>query len=248
MGERLGWVVYLLFVNHLVTRSAYGKPRIGENMTDLATVKDQTEPFWNRVRQAVLGSRPLHQEKPMGYGQAAMARSLGLRPKLGNEIDQGMIAGWNAARERHVSLSLVVIEVDRFADYFAAYGKDQSDNLMNDLQAAINECLPRPSDVSLRMGRSGFVLVFPDLPALMARATAAKINDTVKRLALAHKESHAGVVTLSMGVAVTNPQGPYDKKFFEAGAETLKRAQRKGIGRIEGVDLRSEQDRKRKAA
>jgi PleD family two-component response regulator len=88
--------------------------------------------------------------------------------------------------------------------------------------------------------------VLPDLPALMARATAAKIADAIRRLAMSHKESHAGIVTLSMGLAVTNPRGGYDRKFFEAGAEALKKAQRKGMGRMEGVDLRPALERKRK--
>ena len=82
----------------------------------------------------------------------------------------------------------------------------------------------------------------------MARACAAKITEAVRQLNLPHKESHAGIVTVSMGLAVSNPQGGYDRRFFETAAEALKKAQRKGLGRIEAVDLRPAQERKRKAA
>ena len=82
----------------------------------------------------------------------------------------------------------------------------------------------------------------------MARATADKINAAVRDLMLAHKESHAGLVTVSLGLAVSNPRGSYDRKFFEAGAAALKKAQRKGIGRLQVVDLRPAQQRRRKAA
>jgi diguanylate cyclase (GGDEF)-like protein len=113
---------------------------------------------------------------------------------------------------------------------------------------AITAALPREGDSCLRLGSASFVVVLPDMPALMARATASRVADTVRQLAMPHKESHAGIVTLSMGLAVTNPQGGYDKKFFEAAAEALKKARRRGMGRMEGVDLRPAQERKRKAA
>jgi GGDEF domain-containing protein len=81
----------------------------------------------------------------------------------------------------------------------------------------------------------------------MARATAGKIADAIRAQGLAHKESHAGIVTVSQGLAVANPQGHYDRKFFEAAADRLKKAQRRGMGRIEAVDLRPAQQQ-RKAA
>ena len=108
--------------------------------------------------------------------------------------------------------------------------------------------LPRDGNTCLRLGSASFVIVLPDMPALMARATANKIAEAVRHLSMPHKASHAGIVTLSMGLAVTNPRRGYDRKFFEAGAEALKKAQRRGMGRIEGVDLRPAQERKRRAA
>ncbi|UXN73468.1 hypothetical protein N8D56_21800 [Devosia sp. A8/3-2] len=55
-------------------------------------------------------------------------------------------------------------------------------------------------------------------------------------------------MTASVGLAVSNPQGGYDRTFFEAGAQALKKAQRKGMGRLEVVDLRPAQERRRRAA
>lgn len=217
-------------------------------MTDTAIVKEHAEPFWTRVRIALDALRPARGERSPAYGQAAIARSMGIRPKLGTRIEDELAQGWSHAAGRHVSLSLLVIEIDRFADYFTAYGRSEADQCLLAVTQAISAALPRPGDSCLRLGNAGFVIVLPDLPALMARATAGKIAEAVRQMALAHKESHAGIVTLSMGLAVTNPRGTYDRKFFEAGAEALKKAQRKGMGRMEGVDLRPALERKRKTA
>ena len=214
-------------------------------MTDTAIDKAQAEPFWARVRTALGALRP---EGEPAYGQAAIARSIGIRPKLGLRIEEELVAGWSQAAGRHVSLCLLVIEIDRFADYFAAYGPDQAEQCRLAMLEAIRANLPRSDIQVLRLGPAGFVLVLPDLPALMARAMAARITQSVLKLALPHKESHAGSVTISIGLAVTNPQGNYDRKFFEAGAEALKQARRKGLGRLHGVDLRPAQERRRRAA
>lgn len=215
-------------------------------MSDIAT-KDTAEPFWNRVRAALGVLNPARQDRAPGYGQAAIARSMGIRPKLGARIEDELAQGWAHAASRRVSMSLLVIEIDRFAEYFTAYGRGQTEECLLSVMQAIDDTLPREGDTCLRMGRATFVIVMPDLPVLMARAVAGKIADAVRGLALPHKESHAGSVTVSMGLAVTNPQGGYDRKFFEAAAEALKKAQRRGMGRLEGVDLRPALDRKKKA-
>ena len=217
-------------------------------MSDIAVVKDHNEDLWTRVRAALGALRPVRQERVPAYGQAAIARSMGMKPKLGQRIEDELVQGWTHAAARRVSLSLLVIEIDRFADYFTGYGRDEADHCLLAVMRAITEALPREGDSCLRLGASSFVIVLPDMPALMARATATRIADSVRLLAMAHKESHAGIVTLSMGLAVTNPQGNYDRKFFEAGAEALKKAQRRGMGRIEGVDLRPALERKRRPA
>lgn len=217
-------------------------------MTDTAIAKEHADSFWTRVRTALDALRPARQERMPAYGQAAIARSMGIKPKLGQRIEDELVAGWSHAAARHVSLSLLVIEIDRFADYFTAYGKAEADHCLLAVMQAITEALPRQGDSCLRLGAGGYVIVLPDLPALMARATATRIADAMRRMNMPHKESHAGTVTLSMGLAVTNPRGGYDRKFFEAGAEALKKAQRKGLGRMEGVDLRPALERKRKRA
>lgn len=205
------------------------------------------EPFWTRVRGAIGALRPDRDRLP-AYGQAAIARTVGMKPRLGSRIEEELNQGWTQAAGRRVSLSLVVLEIDRVSEYYTAYGRAALDESVLKVMTAIAQELPRDHDICLRLGRASFVLVLPDMPALMARAVTGKIDKAVRALNLAHKESHAGVVTVSAGLAVCNPQGEYDRGFFEAAAEALKKAQRKGLARLEVIDLRPAQDRRRKAA
>jgi len=216
-------------------------------MTDTASSKElPAEPFWSRVRTALSTLRAT-QGQP-SYGKAAIARSMGMKPRLGGRIEDELAQGWNHAASRRVSLSLLVMEIDHYREYFAAYGRNDADECVTAVMRVITDALPRSSDSCLRLGASSFVIVLPDLPALMARATALKISEAVRDMALPHKESHLGIVTLGAGLAVINPQGGYDRKFFEAAAATLKKARRKGMGKLEALDLRPAQERKRRAA
>ena len=217
-------------------------------MTDTVISKDTSEPFWSRVRGALEALRPAARAHALSDDLPAMARAIGKRPKPSPRIEQELANGWASAAGRHVSLSLLVIEIDRMNDYLAAYGKPAADDCVASVMQALADMLPRDSDVCLRWGAFTFVVVLPDLPVLMARTSAAKMHDAVRRLGLEHKESHAGTVTVSMGLAVNNPRGAYDKKLFHTGLDALKKAQRKGLGRVETIDLRPAQERKRKKA
>lgn len=215
-------------------------------MTDTAQPKDTTQ-FWSRVRDALNAVRPPQRQRQPAYGTAAIARSVGLRTRLGDRLEAALNIGWERAAAKRVSLSLLVIEIDQFGEYFAAYGKDAADQCLAAVIEASAKSLSTDTGKCLRYGRAGLVLVLPDWPGLMARASAEKIAAAVRALALPHKESHAGIVTASLGLAVVNPTDEYDRSFFEAAAEAVKRAQRKGLGRLEVVDLRTSEDH-RKAA
>lgn len=215
-------------------------------MIDTVIDKNPAEPFWSRVRTALGALRPTTRDAQPDSSQPVIARAMGMRPKLAAPIEAALVGGWTSAAAGHVSLSLLVIEIDRMHDYLGAYGKPAADDCVGSVMRAIAQNLPRPGDVCLLWGTATFVIVLPDLPVLMARASAAKIHDAIRHLGLAHKESHVGGVTVSMGLAVSNPRGNYDRKFFQTGLDALKKAQRKGLGRVETIDLRPAQERKRK--
>src|SRR3954469_5689946 len=107
-------------------------------MTDFAPVKETSDPFWTRVRMA-LGV--LRQEREPAYGQAAIARSIGIKTRLGSRIEGELAAAWTRSGEPKVSLSRLVVELDRFKEYFAAYGRDDADDCLVAVLQAIGAVL-----------------------------------------------------------------------------------------------------------
>jgi diguanylate cyclase (GGDEF)-like protein len=195
--------------------------------------------FWARLR-AALGRDP--QDARSSLGDARNAQ------KLARPIDESFSRAWGEAAERKVSLCVLALEIDGYADYFAAYGGDAVEESLAVLEAAINNASPREDFPALRSGAAGFLLMLPDTPALMARELAARIAVAVRHAGLPHRESHAGHVTLSMGLAVVNPEDAPDRNVLSGAAEAVRKAQRRGIGRLETVDYRTAADRRSKAA
>lgn len=200
--------------------------------------------FWARLR-ATLG-RGADGHVP-AYGQAAIARNSKKKPRAAQLIDEAFRNSWTHAAERNVSLCVLALEMDLHADYFAAYGREAVEDSLEALQAAITAVLPRDTMQCLRNGRAGFVLVLPDMPALMARDLANRIAVAVRKEGLPNRESHAGQVTLGVGIAVANPQGGLDRSVLEAAQQAVQKAQRRGLGRLEIIDLRGRGEKQQAA-
>jgi diguanylate cyclase (GGDEF)-like protein len=199
--------------------------------------------FWARVRAALGRGEDALQP---AYGRSEIGRSNRL-PRPAQRIDDELRRGWDEAAQRRVSLCVLLMEMDGLAEYVAAYGREALEPTLHVLETTIRALLPRETDLCLRSGRGGFALILPDMPLLMARDLASRVAAAVRKAGLAHRESHAGQVTLSMGLAAVNPHGALDRNVFATATDAVKKAQRRGLARLEVVDLRGEGD-KRKAA
>lgn len=202
-------------------------------MSDLAM--SGGDGFWARVRTAL--TRRSGEAEP-AYGQAAIARARGGRTRGSQRVMDGLREAWALAAGRNVSLCAMALEIDRFPEFHAAYGPGAVEEAMDLFEEAIGGLLPRPVCRCIRTSNHGFMLLLPDMPLLMARTLAGKIAAAVRKCGVANRESHAGQVTLSVGLAVTNPQGKADRKVTEAAAQALRKAQRRGLARLEVVELR----------
>lgn len=208
-------------------------------MSEVSLVKDDHDAFWTRIRAALEAVRPGgRQEREPAYGRAAIARGLGMRTRLGERVEEALEHAWVHCAERRVTLSLLLIGIDRFKDLHLVYERGAIERELKAVETALRKGLPRTGDACLRHGRSNFLVVLPDYPVLLAKTLAGKLLGEVRGLAIPHKESHAGIVTAGVGLVAINPQGDNDRKLFDAAADALERAQRRGLGRIETLDLR----------
>jgi diguanylate cyclase (GGDEF)-like protein len=201
--------------------------------------------FWARLRAALGRGADAHEP---AYGSAAIARNPNKKPRMAQRIDEALKRSWTHAAERNVSLCVLALEMDGYADYFAAYGREAVEESLDTIESMIVSLLPRETHQCLRSGRAGFVLVLPDMPALMARDLASRIAVAVRKLGLVNRESHAGQVTLSTGIAVANPQGGADRAVLDAAQQAVQKAQRRGLARLEVMDLRGRGEKQRQAA
>lgn len=201
--------------------------------------------IWARLRGALSPARQntsgaeRHRAEPGVHEGVGEFRATS-NPRLvrSQRLDEAFGTAWNHSRLRKVSLSVILLEVDRFKDYGRAYGQDAAEACLVQMKRAILENLPRQDDFLGRQGRSVFVALLPDYPLLMARATAQKIATSVAEAGMPHKESHRGLVTVSIGVAVTNPAAEPDRAFLTVAQAALDKAKAKGLSRIETIDLR----------
>lgn len=198
--------------------------------------------FWARVR-SVLGRG----DAVPAYGQSAISNPQ-KKTRPAQRIDEELRRGWAEAGQRNVSLCVLAMEMDRYSEYFAAYGRDAVEHSLDRLMETIQPLLPRDNLRCLRQGRAGFVLIMADMPVLMARELASRIARAVRQEAMPNRESHAGQVTLSMGLAVTNPHGGLDRTVLHNANQAVKRAQRRGLARLEVTDMRGKPERRSKAA
>lgn len=202
-----------------------------------------TEGFWTRVRTALTRRA----DEP-AYGRAAIATRPGARKRVANLVEDELRDCWASAATRNVSLCVLMVEMDRYPEYFTIYGQDAADECIGQLDEIVGRLRPRETVRCLRVGRAGFALILPDMPVLMARQIVARIGAAVKSEGLINKESHTGLVTVSAGLAVINPRGKLERKVLDMANQALRKAQRRGLGQLDVIDLRTISDRTRQAA
>jgi diguanylate cyclase (GGDEF)-like protein len=193
----------------------------------------QKDGLWQKVR-SLLGRHAERRDTRRSMSpEGSRKRQTGARP-----IQEELQKAWMLAAERNVSLCVLALEIDCFGEYLSAYGRDATEDCLETLERVIAAFLKREEDICLRLGQSGFLLVLPDMPMLMGRDIANKINQAVRREGLVNKESHAGAVTLGAGLAVVNPEPPFDKDVLDTAKVALRKAQRRGLARLEIADMR----------
>ncbi|GFK96084.1 Phytochrome-like protein cph2 [Fundidesulfovibrio magnetotacticus] len=113
---------------------------------------------------------------------------------------------WAQAQREGSSLSLLVVNVDRFAAYNAVNGSLAGDDALKAAAGALMRCLYREVDAAGRMEGDTFAALLPGSGPDGARVVAARILDEVARLEIPHLDSpHGGLLTVSAGVASVTP-------------------------------------------
>jgi len=102
-------------------------------------------------------------------------------------------------------LSLLLIEIDFFDEFKAAYGDTEGNECLRAIAETVDGSMLRASDFAARYDRGEFVVILPDTDESGARVIARKILDNVRALNVPHKKSEAAsFVTISVGATTSD--------------------------------------------
>lgn len=132
------------------------------------------------------------------------------------------------SRRLGLSVSVVIIDADRFKGYNDRYGHPAGDGCLRAVAAAIDGVLRRPGDLAARLGGEEFAVLLPATDETGAAHMANRIRDAVRALAIPHADNEAGIVTVSLGVASVFPRDGMDAAALVAMADQALYAAKRG--------------------
>jgi diguanylate cyclase (GGDEF)-like protein/PAS domain S-box-containing protein len=116
-------------------------------------------------------------------------------------FDEALAKEYRRAEREKKTLSLVILDVDRFKAFNDHYGHPAGDACLRQIGAVIAETARRPGDVAARYGGEEFVMLLPDTDEAGAELIAERIRRAVLALEIPHLANARGLVTVSVGVA-----------------------------------------------
>lgn len=153
-------------------------------------------------------------------------------------FDEVLLSEWQRARRRNLPLAIAMIDVDQFKAYNDHFGHQAGDDVLRRIGAVLQEHIQRSSDFTARYGGEEFVIILPCMGLEEALALVENIRKKVQAEGIQHtKQSVAGVVTVSIGVAarIPKPGRDADEVLREADA-ALYEAKRRGRNNVATID------------
>jgi diguanylate cyclase (GGDEF)-like protein len=146
-------------------------------------------------------------------------------------FDQSLVREWLLARRTGNPISLLSIDVDHFKSFNERYGRQQGDEFLRQVAAALVSACRRPADIVARYGGQEFMMLLPQTARLGAEHIGRRVLDAVQALDIRHEESlPTGYVSVSVGIAfhdAQSKQGNDDARFT---AEALVAAANMALG------------------
>ena len=176
--------------------------------------------------------------------QADRLRSLALTDGLTGvanrrHFDVTLEAEWRRCSRTDQPVSVILIDIDFFKRFNDQYGHQAGDACLQAIAVVLKASLTRSHDLVARYGGEEFVCVLPDTPFEGAEEKARQLEKAIRELGIRHDRSDvAGVVTISLGVAVANPAKGNEPDGLVACAERqLYLAKQSGRGRMRSMQM-----------
>lgn len=130
------------------------------------------------------------------------------------------------------SVGVLMIDIDHFKRYNSRHGHDGGDALLRGMGSLISSHI-RKGDIACRYGGEEFTLILPgaDIDGAALRANAIRV--AAQGLAISHRGTPLGTVTLSAGIAAFPLHGNTADEVLRAADVALLRAKANGRNRVE---------------
>jgi diguanylate cyclase (GGDEF)-like protein len=150
-------------------------------------------------------------------------------------LDEFLQQEWLRCTRQNQPISILMLDVDHFKAYNDTYGHPAGDQVLIQIAALCEAQTGRSTDLTARYGGEEFAIVLSHTDASGALKVAQSINKFIQNLAIPHVKSLAAeVVTVSIGVATTQPSGISNPATLIASADSaLYAAKNMGRNRVE---------------
>lgn len=136
------------------------------------------------------------------------------------------------ARRYHRTLSLIMIDLDRFKNINDTYGHQTGDTILRGVAAAI-KAQARDVDLVARYGGEEFMVVLPETNKNEAQSLAERIRQAVREQRYALPEGQGEIqVTISLGVASFPEDGADKSELVDRVDKALYRSKTEGRDRV----------------
>jgi len=142
------------------------------------------------------------------------------------------------------SISVVMIDIDKFKNYNDTYGHQEGDKCLKQVAQALLRAFRRPGDLAARYGGEEFAVILPETDELGAMYVADKLRSIVHALALEHRGTELGRVTISLGVACAEAGTSIDQAALVRQADlALYQAKKTGRNKVACASETQQQNR-----
>jgi len=120
-------------------------------------------------------------------------------------LDARIQEEWKRAIREITSISILVIDIDKFKIYNDTYGHQQGDVVLQTVARVFSQSLKRASDFAARWGGEEFIILLPCTRLDGAVEIAENIRGNVENLEIFHADGSRSKVTVSIGVTTLVP-------------------------------------------
>jgi diguanylate cyclase (GGDEF)-like protein len=136
------------------------------------------------------------------------------------------------ARRYHETLSLMIIDVDKFKNFNDTMGHPEGDVLLKEISTLLTRSV-REVDLVARYGGEEFVIVLPKTPRVDAVVLAERVRSLVAQHPFRHRDVQpGGRLTISVGVSAFPDDGGDASEVIIAADKALYRAKHAGRDRV----------------